>query len=114
MTTVTAVVTSVVGAGLLSPALADTPQQWEKVPPVSALDFLMVLVLIPLGCAAVIAVLALLPSLAKHKGYEPGQAWRGESEWFGGPTKGLDAADEVPAATIEASSKESGGTSAQW
>lgn len=114
MTTVTAVVTSVIGVGLLSPALADTPQQWEKAPPVSALDFLLVLLLIPAGCAILIAVLAMLPSLGKNKGYEPGQAWRGESEWFGGPTKGIDAADEVPAATIEASSKQSGGTSAQW
>ena len=61
-----------------------------------------------------ITFLALLPSLASDRGYEPGQSWRGESEWFGGRTKGVQTADEVTPDQVEASSKDSGGTSGRW
>ena len=76
------------------PAAADTPAAWEQAPDVSVLGFLLVLLIIPIGAAAVIALLAVLPSMARDKGYEPGQSWRGQPEWFGGPTKGVGAADE--------------------
>ena len=104
----------VLGAALLVPAAADTPSDWETAPTVSPLDFLLVLLIIPLGLAAVISVLVLVPSLARDRGYEPGQSWRGESEWFGGPTKGVQTADEVTPDQVEASSKDSGGTSGRW
>ncbi len=105
----------VLGAALVIPAAADTPVGWEKAPDPSVLGYLMVLVLIPLGIAAVLTVLTLLPSMAKsNRGYEPGQAWRGDSEWFGGPAKGVGAAQDVTPAQIEASSKETGGSSANW
>ena len=104
----------VLGAAFLVPAAADTPAEWETAPTVSPLDFLLVLVIIPLALAAVITLLALLPSLAHDRGYEPGQAWRGESEWFGGPTKGVKTADEVTPDQVESSSKDSGGTSGRW
>ena len=97
-----------------APAMADTPEAWEQAPDVSALGFLLVLVIIPLGVAAVIALLTVLPSLATDRGYEPGQSWRGESQWFGGPTQGVTAADRVTPEQIEASSKDSGGTSGRW
>ena len=101
------------GAALV-PASADTPANWETPPAVSGLDFLLVLILIPLGAAAVIALLTVLPSLAKDRAYEPGQAWRGQTEWFGGPTKGVSATEGVAPEQIEAGSRESGGTSARW
>ncbi len=104
----------VLGAALLTPAAADTPLRWETPPDSSPLGYLLVLVLIPLGLAAVISLLVVLPSLAGHRGYEPGHSWRGESEWFGGPTKGVKAADEVTQEQIEASSEGAGGTSARW
>jgi predicted phage tail protein len=104
----------VLGAALLVPAAADTPSEWETAPTVSPLSYLLVLLVIPLALAGVIVVLALLPSLAHDRGYEPGQSWRGESEWFGGPTKGVATADEVTPEQVEASSKDSGGTSGQW
>jgi hypothetical protein len=104
----------VLGAALVSPAAADTPEAWEKAPDTSPLGFLLVLVIIPLGVAAVLALLTVLPSLASDKGYEPGQAWRGESEWFGGPTQGVKSADEVTPEQIESRSKNTGGTSASW
>lgn len=104
----------VLGAALVSPAAADTPQAWESVPDVSPLGFLLVLLIIPLGLAAVIVLLTLLPSMAGDHGYEPGQSWRGEAEWFGGPTAGVRAADAVTPEQIEAHSQGTGGTSARW
>lgn len=104
----------VLGGALVVPAGAATPEQWEAVPDVSPLGFLVVLVLIPLGLAAVIALLAVLPSLARDKGYQPGQEWRGEPEWFGGPTQGVRAADESTPEQIESRSQDTGSTSARW
>lgn len=111
---VVAACTLVLAGAAVVPAAADTPKNWEQAPDVSALGFLLVLVIIPLGAAAVIALLAVLPSLASDKGYRPGHSWRGESEWFGGPTKGIGAADELAPEQIEAGSKDSGGTSGRW
>ncbi|WP_445256959.1 hypothetical protein [Nocardioides aurantiacus] len=104
----------VLGAAAVTPASADTPAAWEQAPDVSVLGFLLVLVIIPVGIAAVVALLTVLPSMARDKGYEPGAAWRGEPEWFGGPSKGLGAADAVTPEQIEAAGKGSGGTSAHW
>jgi hypothetical protein len=104
----------VLAAALVTPAAADTPQAWEQAPDVSPFEFLLVLVILPLSLAAVIALLTVLPSLASDRGYEPGQSWRGESEWFGGPAKGVQAADDVTPEQIESRSKDTGGTSAGW
>ena len=104
----------VLGAGLLSPAATEEPAGWDTANNVSGYYYLMLLVIIPLGLAIVITLLTLLPSLASKRGYEPGQTWRGETEWFGGPTKGVRAADEVTPEQIESRSKDTGGTSAGW
>jgi hypothetical protein len=104
----------VLGAALVSPAAADAPSAWDQPPEVTPLEFLLVLVIFPLGLAAVIALLTVLPSMAFDKGYQPGQSWRGEPEWFGGPTKGVTAAHEVTPEQIESRSKGTGGTSAGW
>lgn len=104
----------VLGAGLLSPAVADTPQSWEKAPGVSPFEFLFVVAVIPLGLVLLITVLALLPSLARDRGYEPGQAWRTESAWFGGPTRGVAAADEVTPEQLRAGAEGTGSTSGRW
>jgi hypothetical protein len=103
----------VLGA-LVSPAAADTPSAWEPAPDVSPLGFLMVLLILPLGLAAVISLLVVVPSLASDKGYEPGQSWRGDTEWFGGPTKGVKGADDVTPDQIEQSSQGAGGISGRW
>jgi hypothetical protein len=95
-------------------ASADTPEAWDKAPDVSGLEFLVVLFLIPAGLFLVISLLAALPSMISDKGYEPGQTWRSEAEWFGGASKGVDAADEVTAAEIESKDAERGGTSGAW
>jgi hypothetical protein len=95
-------------------ATADTPEAWDNAPDVSGLEFLVVLVLIPVGLSLVIALLAALPSLIGDRGYEPGQSWRAEAEWFGGPRKGVEAADELAPDQIEAAESGRGGTSGQW
>lgn len=99
------------GAG---PAAADTPVAWEEVPEVPVLSFLLVLAIFPLGLAAIIALLTVLPSMARDRGYEPGASWRGDAEWFGAPTKGVAAADDVTPAQLEAGTKDAGGTSGRW
>jgi hypothetical protein len=103
----------VLGA-MVAPAVADTPAAWQDAPDVSPLGFLLVLLILPLGAAAVISLLAVLPSLVKDTGYQPGYAWRGDTEWFGGPAKGIEAADSVEPEQIEQSSKDAGGTSGRW
>ena len=87
------------------PAAADTPEAWEQAPHVSALGFLLVLLLIPLGARRGDRLLAVLPSMVGDSGYEPGQSWRGETEWFGGPRKGVEAADDGHPEQIERSSQ---------
>lgn len=97
------------------PALAAAPQQWEPADSVSPLQFLLVLVLIPLGLFLAITVLALVPSMAKGEKYTPGHAWRSESEWFGGPRAGVEAVDKADPAAIEAGEEsDRGGASARW
>jgi hypothetical protein len=113
-TTVAATVFLVLLGGLLDASGADTPQGWEKAPSVSGLHYVVVLVLIPLGLAAVIALLVSVPSLVSDRGYQPGQSWRGESEWFGGPRAGVTAAADVTPEQLEASSRDTGGTSGRW
>lgn len=95
-------------------ASADTPSSAPDAPEVSGLEYLMVLGLIPLGLFLVIALLAALPSMIRDKGYEPGQAWRSEPEWFGGPHKGVEAAEGDAPTQIKASSGDQGGTSGSW
>ncbi|HEY0903603.1 MAG TPA: hypothetical protein VGE14_06915 [Marmoricola sp.] len=95
-------------------ASADTPEAWNDAPHVSGLDFLLVLVLIPAGLALVISLLAALPSMIHDRGYEPGQSWRAGAEWFGGPRKGVEAADALSPDQIEAAESGRGGTSGQW
>lgn len=98
-----------------APALADTPESWSDEPSVSGLEFLLVLFLIPLGIALVVGVLAAIPSmLSSSDDYEPGQAWRGDSLWFGGPRKGLEASNDLNEKQLAQSSEETGGASARW
>jgi hypothetical protein len=78
---------ALVAIGLLAvggAASADTPAQWPKDPRVTALDWSLVLVLIPLGIAAIITLLVMVTN--RGDAYQPGEAWQGKDEWFGGPS----------------------------
>ncbi len=112
--TVSVACSILLGAALVSPASADPPEAWESTPDVSAFEFVLLLVIIPLGLAAVISLLTLVPLLINDRGYQPGQSWRSQVEWFGGPTKGVKAADDVTPEQVEARSKDTGGTSGSW
>ena len=94
-----------------APALAAPPQTWPDPEPVSALDYLLVLLIIPLGLVLLITLLAYLPAMVKGEKYTPGRSWRNENEWFGGPKDGLEAADKVEAPATE---PDRGGASARW
>lgn len=95
-------------------ALADTPEAWDDAPHVSGFQFVLVLFLIPAGLFLVIALFSALPSMIGDKGYEPGQTWRSEAEWFGGASKGVESADAVTPAQIESGDSDRGGTSGAW
>lgn len=98
---------------LTAPANAAVPDQWEAPPPVSPLDFLLVLVIIPGALFAVIFLLASLGSMVRsHTSYQPGLAWRSEPEWFGGPRGGLEKVDQQ--SQTEVSATEQGGASGRW
>jgi hypothetical protein len=99
-------------------ASADAPVQWEDNGKTSPLYVLLVLVVIPVGLFALITLLVYLPSMM-HKGesYQPGQPWRNEAEWFGGPRGGVGAVDktEQPLAVGRSDHpQERGGASGQW
>lgn len=74
----------------------------------SGLDFLLVLLFIPLAIGVVITVLVVLPSLIQGEKYDPTKAWQGTTkEWFGGPRKGIE---EPPRSKPE----DTGGAGARW
>ena len=107
------VVTTLVGA--MSAADADAPDQWQNNPPVSPLHVLLVFVIAPLSLFVLITLLVYIPSMSKAESYQPGQAWRGEATWFGGPRGGLEAVDaRAPAQTGADSSSTRGGASGRW
>jgi hypothetical protein len=95
-------------------AWADTPASWDKPEATSGFDYLLVLLLIPAGLGLLIALLVSVPSMVRDRGYEPGQSWRAEPEWFGGPQKGVEASQDLSPDQIEAAESGRGGTSGQW
>ena len=105
--------------GLTGTAFADAPEQWEDSPSVSPLYSIVVLGLIPLGLFLLIWLLVYLPSMTRGggHGYHPGEAWRNESEWFGGPRAGVgavDTAERPPAAGSGEPGSRRGGSSGRW
>lgn len=92
-----------------APAFAAPPEAWPQADSVSGFDFLLVLLLIPLGAAIVIAVLASVPALIGGNKRGSVEAWRSEKEWFGGPKDGVEAAEKA-----EPTEGERGGASARW
>ena len=108
-------VAPVLGVTLLAaPALAAPPSTWQEAPPVSGFQMLLVLVIIPGAAFIAITLLVFVPSWARGQKYQPGQAWHGESTWFGGPQDGIEAADQVTAEAVEGARADRGGASARW
>ena len=101
-------------------AFADPPAQWQDNPSVSPLYVLVVMVAIPVALFLLITLLVYLPSMARGEKYKPGQAWRSEPEWFGGPRSGLDALEggqhraAVGAGSTDDQGETRGGASGRW
>ena len=79
---------------------------------------ILLLVVIPLALFLLITLLVYLPSMAKGQRYQPGEPWRTEAEWFGGPRGGVEAADRSasrqPWGRPGPRRADRGGTSARW
>jgi hypothetical protein len=98
-------------------ATADPPGQWQDNPRVSSLHVLMVFVGLPLALFLIITLLVYLPSMVRGERYKPGQAWRSEPEWFGGPRRGveaLEAGDHGQPVSAGEHEDHRGGASARW
>ena len=114
-----ALTTALVVTGVSGTAVAAPPEQWEGSPGVSALRALLVLVLIPLGLFLLITLLVYLPSMKRGgsgHAYRPGEVWRNEPEWFGGPQAGVDAVDSAPRPAVGSGEQGPGrgGASGRW
>jgi hypothetical protein len=97
-------------------AFADPPASWPDNDSVSPLWALLVLLVIPVALFVLITLLVYLPSMSKGEGYRPGQVWRGEPEWFGGPRGGIEALDSSTRPAVGAGGTDTtrGGTSGRW
>jgi hypothetical protein len=97
-------------------AFADPPASWPDNDSVPPLGPLLVLLVIPAALFVLITLLVYLPSMSKGEGYRPGQAWRGEPEWFGGPRGGIEAIDSSAPPAVGAGGTDTtrGGTSGRW
>ncbi|WP_110181836.1 hypothetical protein [Nocardioides solisilvae] len=99
----------VVGSVLLgAPALADVPEGWSDPDPVSAMDFLLVLILLPLGAAALVALLFYAPILARGEKLST-RSTPVEDQWLGGPRGGRAELEQS-----KAPAEETGGASGSW
>jgi hypothetical protein len=115
-----AIVPALVVTCLTGTAFASPPETWQGDSGTSTLKALLLLVGVPLLLFVVITLLVYLPSMRQNQSYRPGQVWRGEPEWFGGPRGGLDALDREEPATVGAGRDGqselggSGGASGRW
>ncbi|NYD42587.1 hypothetical protein [Nocardioides panaciterrulae] len=94
--------------GLAGPASAAVPEGWSNPPSVSALHAVLLLGGVPLLAYVVLTLLVYLPSMLRGERRSSG-AHPGESQWFGGPSKGTS---ELPAPDNEES--KAGGASGRW
>ena len=73
---------------------------------------LLIFGVLPLAMFAIIALLVMLPSLAKGPRYRPGLSWWASPVWFGGPAD-PDAVSAERLAQIRPT-EGAGGTRARW
>jgi hypothetical protein len=94
---------------LASPAFASPPADWSDSTRDGPLDFLLVIVGIPLAVILVITLLVYLPSMIRGRSTEPAVVFHDRSEWFGGPREAPDATGST-----SEESQDRGGASARW
>jgi hypothetical protein len=98
---------------------------------ISTLKAILVFGVIPIGAAALIVLLVMLPSLAKGPRYRPGLGWQATPEWYGAPGTEAEVEGSHPAevgaaaeqqeitgtlmpSDAETETPEGGGSSARW
>jgi hypothetical protein len=111
---VLALMPAIAVTGATGAAFADAPDSWAESPSVPLLRALVVYLLIPLGLFVLITLLVYIPSMSRSESYQPGQVWRGEPTWFGGPRQGLAAVEATPPAAGSDAGSTRGGTSGRW
>jgi hypothetical protein len=108
---------AVVLLGASGTAAADAPATWESTSGISPTYVILVLIAIPVALFLLITLLVYLPSMRRGDQSPRGEAWRGQSEWYGGPRGGLEAADRTapPAAVTDGRGAAArGGSSGRW
>jgi hypothetical protein len=113
---VLALVPAVVVTGAAGAAFAAEPTTWTEDTTVSPWHAILVYVIIPVALFVGITLLVMLPSTRKAHDYHPGEAWRGEPEWFGGPRGGVETLDAGAPATAgsDRAGSDRGGASGSW
>lgn len=106
--------TVLLGTAALAPAFADTPASWPTEPHVSGWDWLVHLFLIPLGIFVLVWLAVSVPSFRRQHSSSAVEPWGDRREWFGGPRKSVDAADELSPEAVESSEQGTGGASGRW
>ena len=112
-----ALVPAVLALGVSGAASAGEPAAWTENTDVNPWHAILVYLVIPLALFVVITLLVMLPSMRTSQGYQPGEAWRGEPEWFGGPRGGvatLDAGAPAASGGDQAGRSDRGGASGRW
>jgi hypothetical protein len=101
-----------VGWATASPALATVPDDGDEPGAgLSALQTILIYVVVPAGLLLLIALLVMAPSIAHGPRYRPGLGWFAAPVWFGGPSNPDSA---LARARSTAAPAERGGASARW
>jgi hypothetical protein len=93
-----------------APAFAAPPTTWQNPAHNGFLHYALILGAIPLAVILVITLLVYLPSMMKGQSSDGTLAFQEHPEWFGGPRRGVEAAEE----TAPADRSKQGGASARW
>ncbi|HEY6933726.1 MAG TPA: hypothetical protein VI452_10025 [Marmoricola sp.] len=102
------------GSLAVSPAFADTPAAWPEQPHVSGWNYLVLLLLIPLAVFVLVWLAVTVPDYRRNHRGAGEEPWGERREWFGGPSRSVDAADEVSPEELETSEGRTGGASGRW
>jgi hypothetical protein len=91
------------------PAAANVPEGWSEPDAVSGVQFLLVLILLPVGLVLVVGLVYLAPGFARGEGFT-GRDAHADDQWFGGPDRD---ARELPASEEERPAI-TGGAGGRW
>jgi hypothetical protein len=92
------------------PAAANVPEGWSEPDPVSGVQFLLVLILLPIGLLLLVGLVFLAPGFARGEGFT-GRDAHADDQWFGGPDRD---ARELTASSEEERPAITGGAGGRW